>query len=206
VNAYYFAANNEMVFTAAVLQPPFFDPDADPAVNYGGIGGAIGHEITHAFDDRGRKFDGKGVLTDWWTAEDAGRFNAQAARLGVQYSAFEPFPGAHVNGAMTMGENIADMGALALVLDAYRGSLKGQPAPVRDGFTGDQRVFLGWSQIYRQKLRDDLLRQRLVSDLHSPPEYRVNGTMRNIDGWYSAFDIKPTDPHYIAPENRVRIW
>lgn len=206
VNAYYFPANNEMVFTAALLQPPFFDPDADPAINYGGIGASIGHEISHAFDDRGRNFNGKGILADWWTAEDAGRFKAQATRLGGQYSAFEPLPGAHVNGALTMGENIADMGGLSLALDAYRASLKGRSAPIIDGLTGDQRVFLGFSQIYRQKLSDDLLRQRLVAAPHPPPQVRVNGTVRNIDGWYSAFGIKPTDPLYIAPEHRVRIW
>ncbi len=206
VNAYYFPANNEIVFTAAILQPPFFDPDADAAINYGGIGGSIGHEISHGFDDHGRKFNGKGILTDWWTTEDASRFNEQAARLGAQYSAFEPLPGAHVNGTLTMGENIGDMGGLSLALDAYQGSLKSQPAPIVDGFTGDQRVFLGWAQIYRQKLRDDILRQRIVAAPHSPPQYRVNGTIRNIDGWYSAFDIKPTDPLYIAPEKRVRIW
>ncbi len=206
VSAYYFAANNEMIFTAAILQPPFFDPDADPAINYGGIGGAIGHEISHGFDDQGRKFNGKGILTDWWTVQDSDRFKTQAARLGAQYFAFEPLPGAHVNGDLTMGENIGDMGGLSLALDAYRASLKGHPAPVIDGFTGDQRVFLGWAQIYRQKLNDDILRQRVVADPHSPPQYRVNGTIRNIDGWYSAFDIKPGDPLYIAPENRVRIW
>jgi len=206
VNAYYFPANNEMIFTAANLQPPFFDPKADPAVNYGAIGGSIGHEISHAFDDHGRKFDGKGILTDWWTAEDAGRFEAQAARLGAQYSAFEPLPGIRVNGALTMGENIGDMGGLSLALDAYHASLNGQPAPVIDGFTGDQRVFLGWAQIYRQKMRDAALRQRLVAAPHPPSEVRVNGTVRNIDGWYSAFNIKPGDPLYIAPENRAHIW
>jgi putative endopeptidase len=206
VNAYYFPAGNEIIFTAAILQPPYFDPEADPAVNYGGVGASIGHEISHAFDDHGRKFDGKGTLTDWWTPEDASRFEAQAARLGAQYSGFEPLPGLHVNGALSMGENIGDLGGLSLALDAYRASLKGQPAPVIDGFTGEQRLFLGWAQFYRQKLRDDLLRQRLVGAPHPPPAVRVNGTIRNVDGWYSAFAIKPGDPLYIAPENRARIW
>jgi putative endopeptidase len=204
-NNYYFPANNEMIFSAAALQPPSFDPDADAAVNYGGIGESIGHEMSHAFDDHGRKFDGKGVLTDWWTREDADRFDAQAARLGAQYSAFESLPGMHVNGALSMGENIGDLGGLSLALDAYHASLKGRPAPIIDGFTGDQRLFLAFAQTQRQKMRDDALRQRLVAAPHPPPQVRVNGTIRNIDGWYSAFGIKPGDPLYIAPEDRVRI-
>jgi len=206
VNAYYNFANNEIVFPAAILQAPFFDPDADPAINYGGIGGVIGHEISHGFDDQGRKSDGDGVLRDWWTAEDAAKFNAQAKKLGAQYSAFEPLPGAKVNGALTMGENIGDMGGLSLGLDAYHASLDGKPAPVIDGFTGDQRVFLGWAQVWRQKQRDDALRQQVVSDPHSPAYYRVNGTIRNLDGWYTAFKVKPDDSLYVAPVDRVRIW
>jgi len=206
VNAYYNFANNEIVFPAAILQAPFFDPDADPAINYGGIGGVIGHEISHGFDDQGRKSDGDGVLRDWWTAEDAEKFNAQAAKLGAQYGAFEPLPGAKVRGDLTMGENIGDMGGLSLALDAYHASLKGRPAPVLDGLTGDQRVFLGWAQVWRERIRDETLRQRLVSDPHSPAVYRVNGTIRNIDGWYSAFDVKPGDKLYVAPPERVRIW
>ena len=206
VNAYYNYANNEIVFPAAILQAPFFDPNADPAVNYGGIGGVIGHEISHGFDDQGRKSDGDGVLTDWWTPEDNAKFKVQAERLGAQYGAFEPLPGAKVNGALTMGENIGDMGGLSLALDAYRLSLKGRPAPVIDGLTGDQRVFLGWAQVWRQKSRDDALRQQVVSDPHSPARYRVNGTIRNIEGWYSAFDVKPGAGLYVAPADRVRIW
>jgi putative endopeptidase len=206
VNAYYNSVNNEIVFPAAILQAPFFHPDADPAVNYGGIGGVIGHEISHGFDDQGRKSDGDGVLRDWWKPQDATKFKAQADRLGAQYSAFEPLPGAHVNGALTMGENIGDMGGLALALDAYHASLHGKPAPVIDGFTGDQRVYMGWAQVWRQKSREDALRQQVVTDPHSPAYYRVNGTIRNQEGWYKAFDVKPGDKLYVAPEDRVRIW
>jgi len=206
VNAYYNFANNEIVFPAAILQPPFFDADADPAINYGGIGGVIGHEISHGFDDQGRKSDGDGVLREWWTAEDAAKFKAQAERLGAQYSAFEPLPGAKVQGGLTMGENIGDMGGLSLGLDAYHASLKGQPAPVIDGLTGDQRVFLGWAQVWREKIRDEALRQQVVTDPHSPAYYRVNGTIRNIPGWYEAWDVKAGDKLYVAPEDRVRIW
>ncbi|MGR4862638.1 M13 family metallopeptidase [Caulobacter sp. LARHSG274] len=206
VNAYYNPPNNEIVFPAAILQAPFFHPDADPAVNYGGIGGVIGHEISHGFDDQGRKSDGMGVLRDWWTAEDAAKFKAQADKLGAQYSAFEPLPGAKVNGQLTMGENIGDMGGLALALEAYHRSLDGKPAPVVDGFTGDQRVYLGWAQVWRQKTRDDALRQQVVSDPHSPAYYRVDGTIRNQEGWYKAFNVQPGDKLYVAPEDRVKIW
>jgi putative endopeptidase len=206
VNAYYNFANNEIVFPAAILQPPFFDPDADPAINYGGIGGVIGHEISHGFDDQGRKSDGDGVLRDWWTAEDAAKFKVQSDRLGAQYSAFEPLPGAKVQGGLTMGENIGDNGGLSLGLDAYHASLKGQPAPVIDGLTGDQRVFLGWAQVWREKSRDEALRQQVVTDPHSPAYYRVNGTIRNVPGWYTAWDVQPGDKLYVAPEQRVKIW
>jgi putative endopeptidase len=206
VNAYYQFTNNEIVFPAAILQSPFFDPDADPAINYGGIGGVIGHEISHGFDDQGRKSDGDGMLREWWTMDDAAKFTAQAAKLGAQYTAFEPLPGAHINGDLTMGENIGDMGGLSLALDAYHASLRGSAAPVLDGLTGDQRVFLGWAQVWREKIRDEALRQRLVSDPHSPARYRVNGVIRNIDGWYSAFNVQPGDALYVAPADRVRIW
>jgi putative endopeptidase len=206
VNAYYNPVNNEVVFPAAILAPPFFDPDADPAINYGGIGGVIGHEISHGFDDQGRKSNGDGVLTDWWTAEDAAKFKAQTDRLGAQYSAFEPLPGAHVIGGLTMGENIGDMGGLSLALDAYDASLHGKSAPIIDGLTGDQRVFLGWAQVWREKIRDETLRQQLVTNPHSPAIYRVNGTIRNIEGWYSAFDVQPGEKLYVAPDQRVRIW
>jgi putative endopeptidase len=206
VNAYYSQTKNEIVFPAAILQPPFFDPQGDDAVNYGAIGGVIGHEITHGFDDQGRQSDGDGMLNDWWTKEDAARFVAQTRKLGLQYSAFEPLPGGKVNGELTMGENIADLGGLLLALDAYHASLKGRPAPVIDGLTGDQRVFLGWAQQWRTRQRDDALRQQLASDPHSPALYRVNGVVRNIDAWYQAFGVKPGDALYVAPEDRVRIW
>lgn len=206
VNAYYSPVNNEIVFPAAILQAPFFHPDADPAINYGGIGGVIGHEIGHGFDDQGRKSDGDGVLRDWWTAEDGAKFQAQADKLGAQYSAFEPFPGMHVNGKLTMGENIGDMAGLAFALDAYHVSLQGKPSPVLDGFTGDQRIYLGWAQVWRQKTRDDALKQQIASDPHSPAYYRVNGAIRNQPGWYAAFDVKPGDKLYVAPADRVKIW
>ena len=206
VNAYYEPTKNEIVFPAAILQPPFFDPQADPAVNYGAIGGVIGHEMTHGFDDQGRKSDGDGVLREWWTKEDAARFDARAKGLATQYSAFEPLPGAHVNGELTLGENIADLGGLLLALDAYHASLHGQPAPVIDGLTGDQRVFLGWAQVWRAKYRDDAMRRQLVSDPHSPPVARVDMPMRNVDAWYEAFGVKPGDALYLAPDARARIW
>ena len=206
VNAYYNSVNNEIVFPAAILQAPFFDPTADDAINYGGIGGVIGHEISHGFDDQGRKSNGDGVLTDWWTAEDAEKFKVQADRLGAQYSAFEPLPGAKVQGALTMGENIGDLGGLSLGYDAYLVSLHGKPAPVLDGITGQQRVFYGWAQVWRAKIRDEALRQQVVTDPHSPAYYRVNGTIRNIDAWYDAFGVKEGDKLYVKPEDRVRIW
>ena len=196
----------DIVFPAVILQPPIFDPSADPAINYGAVGGVIGHELTHGFDDQGRKYDSKGILRDWWTAADAKTFEARAKVFGAQYSAYEPLPGAHVNGALTMGENIADLGGLTLALDAYHASLHGKPAPVIDGLTGDQRVFLGWAQAWRGKVRDDAVRRQVVSDPHSPRQYRVNGPVRNIDAWYAAFGVKPGDGLYVAPDQRVRIW
>ncbi len=206
INAYYSSTKNEIVFPAAILQPPFFDPEGDAAINYGAIGGVIGHEITHGFDDQGRKSDGDGRLAEWWTKADAEKFTAQAAKLGAQYSATEILPGAKINGDLTMGENIADLGGLLLALEAYRISLNGQPAPVIEGLTGEQRVFLGWAQVWRAKYRDDLMKQILVSDPHSPPQARVDIPMRNIDAFYDAFGIKPGDPMYVPPEQRVRIW
>jgi putative endopeptidase len=206
VNAWNRSAQNDITFPAGILQPPFFDPDADPAINYGAIGAVIGHEITHGFDDQGRKYDMNGMLRDWWTSADAKRFQEQAARLGLQYEAMSILPGTKINGELTMGENIADLGGLLMALDAYHASLNGKPAPVIDGLTGDQRVFLGWAQVWRSKLRDDYQRQLLVSDPHSPAVARVNGVVRNIDAWYSAFNIKPGDPLYLPPDQRVRIW
>ncbi|MDG6094088.1 peptidase M13 [Acetobacter sp. AN02] len=206
VNAYNNPLFNEVVFPASILQPPFFDPKADPAINYGAIGGVIGHEMTHGFDDEGRKFDENGRLHDWWTKEDARRFEEQASRLGKQYDAFEVLPGVHLNGKLTMGENIADLGGLTLALDAYHASLKGKPAPVVDGLTGDQRVFLGWAQVWRMKVRDDRARQLAVIDPHSAPKARVNIPMHNIDLWYKAWDVKPGQSLYLLPDQRVTIW
>jgi len=206
VNAYYNPVRNEIVFPAAILQAPFFDPNADPAVNYGGIGAVIGHEITHGFDDQGRKTDGDGALRDWWTAEDAAKFEERARVLGAQYSALSPLEGVNVNGDLTMGENIADLGGLLLALDAYHMSLNGQPAPVINGLTGDQRVFLGWAQVWRTKIRDEALRQQVTVDPHAPGAYRASATVRNIDAWYEAFGVEPGDEQYLAPEARARIW
>jgi putative endopeptidase len=208
VNAYYTSVKNEIVFPAAILQPPFFDPNADPAVNYGAIGGVIGHEITHGFDDQGRKSDGSGMLRDWWTPEDAAKFEAQAAKLGAQYEAyaFPQLPGLHITGKLTMGENIGDLGGILLGLDAYKRSLNGRPAPVIDGFTGEQRVFLGWGQVWRSLIRDDALRQLLATNPHSPGGVRAFAPLRNVDAWYEAFGVKEGDANYVKPEDRVRIW
>jgi putative endopeptidase len=208
VNAYYNPSMNEIVFPAAILQPPFFDPNADAAINYGGIGAVIGHEITHGFDDQGRKSDGDGVLTDWWTPDDAAKFETQAAKLGTQYEAldFPAAPGSHINGKATMGENIADLGGILNAIDAYHLHLAGKPAPVLDGFTGDQRVFLGWAQVWRSLIRDAALKQQLATDPHSPGSARAVAPLRNVDAWYKAFDIKAGDKQYIPPEERVRIW
>ncbi len=206
VNAYYAPTRNEIVFPAAILQPPFFDPNADMAVNYGGIGGVIGHEMTHAFDDQGRKSDGHGMLADWWQPEDAARFGKEAAKLGAQFDAFAVAPGVYVKGSQTMGENIADLGGVLLALDAYRASLRGAPAAVLDGTTGDQRVFLGWAQVWRAITRPDALKRQVATDPHAPPRFRVDGPLRNVDAWYEAFGVKPGDRLYLRPEERVRIW
>ncbi len=206
VNAYNAPDFDEVVFPAAILQPPFFNKDADPAINYGAIGGVIGHEMTHSFDDQGRKFDEKGRLHDWWTADDAQRFEARADRLGAQFDALAPFPGLHVNGRLTMGENIADLGGLTLALDAYHASLHGAVAPVIDGLTGDQRVFLGWAQVWRQKVRPERAKMLLVTDPHSPPSARVDMPVHNIDGWYKAWNVEPGDALYLSPKDRVQIW
>jgi putative endopeptidase len=205
-NDAYNGSLRDIVFPAGILQPPIFDPNADDAINYGAIGGIIGHELTHGFDDEGRKIDAAGALRDWWTADDAKQFEARAKKLGAQYSSFEPLPGVHINGDLTMGENIADLGGLTLALDAYHASLHGKPAPVIDGLTGDQRVFLGWAQAWRGKVSDDFIKRQVVSDPHSPRVFRVNGVVRNIDAWYEAFGVKPGDKYYVAPADRVRIW
>ena len=206
INAYYNPLNNEIVFPAAILQPPFFDPNADAAVNYGGIGAVIGHEIGHGFDDQGRKFGPDGGLKDWWTQKDVDVFKGRVTRLVNQFSAFEALPGLHVNGANTIGENIGDLGGLNMAYHAYHLSLKGKPAPVIDGLTGDQRFFLSWAQVWRTKIRDGQLREYVMSDVHSPPYFRVNGPLPNINEWYDAFNVHPGDKLYIKPEDRVSIW
>jgi putative endopeptidase len=206
INAYYNSLNNEIVFPAAILQPPFFDPNADDAVNYGGIGVVIGHEMSHGFDDQGRKFGPDGSLKDWWTPADATAFKERARRLVVEFSAFEALPGLNIKGQNTLGENIGDLGGLNIALSAYHDSLKGQGAPVLDGLTGDQRFFLSFAQVWRAKYRDDALRNQVMSDVHSPDNFRVNGQLPNLDAWYTAFKINPTDKLYVPPKQRVRIW
>ncbi|WP_419251909.1 M13 family metallopeptidase [Caulobacter sp. ErkDOM-YI] len=206
VNAYNGGLENKIVFPAGILQAPYFDPAADPAVNYGAIGAVIGHEISHGFDDQGRKIDAKGALRDWWTAEDAKRFEAQADILGKQYDQYEPVPGARINGKLTMGENIADLAGLQVALDAYHASLGGKPAPVIDGMSGDQRLFLAFAQSWRAKERDDSLKQQMASDPHSPSNFRVIGPTRNVDAWYAAFGVKAGETYYLAPEARSRVW
>jgi len=206
VNAYYNPLNNEIVFPAAILQPPFFDPAADDAVNYGGIGAVIGHEIGHGFDDQGRKFAPDGSLTDWWTKSDADAFGAKTKVLVDQYSSFDALPGLKVNGATSLGENIGDLGGLSMAYEAYHNSLHGGRAPVLGGLTGDQRFFLSWAQVWRTKIRDEALRAQVLSDPHAPPYFRVNGAVRNMDEWYAAFDVKPGDNLFLPPEQRVKIW
>ena len=212
INAYYNPVFNEIVFPAAILQPPFFNPTADPAVNYGGIGAVIGHEMGHGFDDQGSAYDGKGNLRDWWTDKDRAAFEALTGRLGKQYDSFCPFDEASaggkacVNGRLTMGENIGDVGGLSLAYRAYKLSLHGKPAPVIDGLTGDQRFFMSWAQVWRSQVREEMARQYLVTDPHSPPRYRVNGVVRNFDEWARAFNVKPGDKLYLPPAERVRIW
>jgi putative endopeptidase len=196
----------DIVFPAAILQPPEFDPAADDAVNYGAIGAIIGHELTHGFDDQGRTIDASGALRDWWTAQDAAAFKERAARLGAQYAAFEPVPGLHINADLTMGENIADLGGLVIALDAYHASLHGKPAPVLGGLTGDQRFFLSYAQGWRGKLRDDAIRKQTVSDPHSYRKFRVLGPLPNIDAWYAAFGVHAGDKLYRPADERARIW
>ncbi|GBF58583.1 neutral endopeptidase [Candidatus Phycosocius bacilliformis] len=206
VNAYYNPVFNEIVFPAAILQAPFFDENADPAVNYGGIGGVIGHEMGHGFDDQGAKYDEKGVLRDWWTQADVTAFNALGAKMVAQYGGFEALPGVKLNGELTLGENIGDHCGVVVGLTAYHLSLKGKPAPVLDGLSGDQRFFLSWSQIWRDVSRDEALRNQVQSDPHSPAQFRVNGTVQNVDAWYQAFNVQPGHKLYVAPDKRVRIW
>ena len=206
VNAYYNPVFNEIVFPAAILQPPFFDPAADPVVNYGAIGGVIGHEMGHGFDDQGSKSDARGVLRTWWNERDESAFKRLGDRLAEQYSQFEPLPGLRLNGRLSLGENIGDLGGLSVALEAYRLSLGGRSAPVVDGLTGEQRFFHGWAQVWRTLFREQRLRNQIMTGPHSPAEFRVNGVVRNIDAWYEAFDVKPGDKLYIPPEERVRIW
>ena len=206
VNAYNGGLENKMVFPAGILQPPFFDPWADPAVNYGAIGVVIGHEISHGFDDQGRKIDASGAIRDWWTAGDAERFEAEAKKFGAQYAAFEVVPGSFINPDLTMGENIADLAGVLVAHDAYKKSLGGEEAPVIDGLTGDQRFFLAYAQVWRAKAREDSLRNQVATDPHSPARYRTIAPLRNVDAWYEAFGITPDDAMYIAPEDRARIW
>jgi putative endopeptidase len=209
VNAYYNPGMNEIVFPAAILQPPFFDAEADDAANYGGIGAVIGHEIGHGFDDQGAKYDGDGNLVDWWTDDDRAEFGARTKALIEQYEEYTPRAlgvGHHVNGAFTVGENIGDLGGLSIALLAYRLSLKGKEAPVIDGLTGQQRVFFGWAQVWRTKSRDAEAVRRLAIDPHSPPEFRCNGVIRNLDAFYDAFEVGESDGLYLEPQRRVRIW
>ncbi|SFU46504.1 M13 family metallopeptidase [Pseudoduganella namucuonensis] len=206
VNAYYNPEMNEIVFPAAILQPPFFDASADDAVNYGGIGAVIGHEISHGFDDQGAQYDGDGNLRDWWTAADHKNFEAKTKALVAQYAAFSPLPGYQVNGELTLGENIADNSGVAIAYKAYKLSLKGKPAPVIDGLTGDQRFYMGFGQVWRSKMRDPEQIARIKTDPHSPGKYRANGTMRNQPGFYEAFKVKQGDQMYLAPKDRVIIW
>ncbi|HET9330779.1 MAG TPA: M13 family metallopeptidase, partial [Steroidobacteraceae bacterium] len=206
INAYYNPTFNEVVFPAAILQPPFFDPHADPAVNYGGIGAVIGHEMGHGFDDQGSKSDARGVLHAWWQQADTDAFRKRVDSLAAQYDGFTVLPGLNVNGRLTLGENIGDLGGLSVALDAYHRSLGGGAAPLRDGLTGDQRFFLAYAQIWRSLNRDEQLRSQVLSNPHSPPKFRVNGVVRNVNAWYAAFDVRPGDQLYLSEDERVHIW
>ena len=206
VNAYYNPVQNEIVFPAAILQPPFFNFKADDAVNYGGIGAVIGHEIGHGFDDQGRHYDGDGKLRDWWTKADATEFDKRAKMLTAQFNAFEPLPGLHVNGQLTLGENIGDLGGLSIAFKAYKIALAGKPSTTIDGFTGEQRVFMGWTQAWRDKSRDEFLRVIVTSNEHAPSMYRGGNPLTNIDAFYDAFGVKAGDKMFRKPEERVRIW
>ncbi|MDO9370022.1 MAG: M13 family metallopeptidase [Sphingopyxis sp.] len=206
VNAYNGGLENKIVFPAGILQAPYFSESVDDAVNYGAIGAVIGHEITHGFDDQGRKIDAEGAVRDWWTAEDAARFDAQAKAFGAQYATYEAAPGAFINPDLTMGENIADLAGLEVAYDAYRRSLGGKPAPVIDGLTGDQRFFLAFAQAWRDKAREDSVKQQVASDPHSPSRWRIIGPVRNVDAWYKAFSVSAGAKYYLKPEDRTRIW
>lgn len=206
VNAYYNPTKNEIVFPAAILQPPFFNMEADDAVNYGAIGGVIGHEIGHGFDDQGSTYDGDGMARNWWTDSDREEFKERTGKLIAQYDAYEVLPGVNVNGAFTLGENIGDLGGLSIALKAYKMSLEGEEGPEMDGFTAEQRVFLGWAQVWQQLARDEFLRRQVTVDPHSPAEFRVNGVVRNIPEFYTAFNVQEGDSLYLPEEERVKIW
>lgn len=206
VNAYYSPVRNEIVFPAGILQPPFFNLEAEDAVNYGGIGAVIGHEIGHGFDDQGSKYDGDGNLQSWWTDADREAFDERGAQLAAQYDLYEPLEGVFVNGKLTLGENIGDLAGVTIAYKAYTDSLNGEASPVLDGFTGEQRVFLGWAQVWQTKQRDEYTRNQVLSDPHSPAYYRVNGTVVNVPAFYEAFDVQPGDDMYLPPEERVTIW
>ena len=205
VNAYANPVMNEIVFPAAILQPPFFDPNADDAVNYGGIGAVIGHEISHHFDDQGSKFDMKGNMVEWWTKDDIKKFEALTKRVVDQYAQYEPLPGKRVNGDLTLGENMADLAGATIAYDAYKLSLAGKPAKVLNGFNDDQRFFLGFGQIWQNKQREAVLLQQLTTDPHTPGQFRPY-VVRNLDAWYDAFGVKPGDKFYLKPEDRARVW
>jgi predicted metalloendopeptidase len=206
VNAYYNPVRNEVVFPAAILQPPFFDMAADDAVNYGAIGAVIGHEMGHGFDDQGRQFDGTGTMRDWWTEKDSAEYKARTAQLVSQFSAYEALPGLKVNGELTLGENIGDLTGITIAYRAYRMSLGGKPAPVVDGLSGDERFFMGWAQVWRGKMRDDAIRQQVLTNVHAPDMFRANGPLGNVPEFYTTFGVKPGDRLYIDPAKRVKIW
>ncbi|MBD3732965.1 MAG: M13 family metallopeptidase [Sphingopyxis sp.] len=206
VNAYNGGLENKIVFPAGILQAPYFSESVDDAVNYGAIGAVIGHEISHGFDDQGRKIDANGAVRDWWTAADAARFEAQAKAFGAQYATYEAAPGAFINPDLTMGENIADLAGLEIAYDAYHRSLGGKEAPVIDGLTGDQRFFLAFAQAWRDKAREDSIKQQVASDEHAPARWRIIGPVRNVDAWYKAFNVTPDNKYYLKPEARTRIW
>jgi putative endopeptidase len=207
VNAYYDPQTNQITFPAAILQPPYFDPKADPAANYGGEGAIIGHEMGHGFDDQGRQFDEAGKVRDWWSADVAKAFGARAAVLGAQFDVYEPVPGVHINGKLTMGENLGDLAGIEAAYVAWRRYVAQHGEPkIIDGLTGDQRFFIAFAQSWQEKVREGRLREQLLTDPHSPAEYRVNGIVRNVDAWYAAFGVKPGDKLYLPPEKRVHIW
>jgi predicted metalloendopeptidase len=206
VNAYYNSRQNEIVFPAAILQPPFFNAKADDAVNYGGIGAVIGHEISHGFDDSGSQSDGDGNLRDWWTKDDKANFTKITGALVAQYNAYSPLAGYNVNGALTLGENIADNSGLSIAYKAYQISLGGKPAPKMDGYTGNQRVFMGWAQVWRGKARDAETIRLISTDSHSPAAVRGNAPLTNLPEFYSAFEVKSGDKMFVAPEKRITIW